>query len=295
MLDAPVTDAASEFLNPFEFDPWKPLFSALPFNLDGLDLALLTEARANLAALIEALDFEGDDATPLKERLNEINEHIAQLTLDNWKQIAILPPTGSETPNAPAATATAAPSRTITDRKQAADALRALDELLTYFADGKHWTRGRFYRNYDGRERRCLVGALDHLSSPRIIDAVAARVYLHRALNRKGDDASLIGFNDRARSFKQLHRMIDAARELACQDGGRRQWCAPMIPEGKPLTEPECAKLAQLEASERMDREMLAAADAHKRRLLVEIELDLNGWRGPPPATSACEWWLPIY
>jgi hypothetical protein len=138
--------------------------------------------------------------------------------------------------------------------------VKALDALLTYFADGQHWTRGRFIRYYDTRERRCLVGALDHLSLRRVINAGAARVYLERALpdirNR-----SLIGFNDRCRSFKQLLGLIDAARQLACNDIGRhRQWRALTMREAG--REPEYAA-AKLEA-----------AEARKRRLLAEIELE---------------------
>jgi hypothetical protein len=146
------------------------------------------------------------------------------------------------------------------ERDLAAAAVKALDALLTYFADGQHWTRGRFIRYYDARERRCLVGALDHLSLQRVINAGAARVYLERALPDMRN-RSLIGFNDRCRSFKQLRWLIDAARQLACNDIGRhRQWRTPTMREAG--REPEYAA-AKLEA-----------AEATKRRLLAEIELE---------------------
>jgi hypothetical protein len=56
-----------------------------------------------------------------------------------------------------------------------AEAVEVLDLLLKFFGDGERWVRGRFS---DRRGNRCLVGALDFVSSHRAMKGDAAERYL---------------------------------------------------------------------------------------------------------------------
>ena len=56
-----------------------------------------------------------------------------------------------------------------------AEAVEVLDLLLTFFGNGERWVRGRLS---DRRGNRCLVGALDFVSSHRAMKGDAAERYL---------------------------------------------------------------------------------------------------------------------
>jgi len=51
------------------------------------------------------------------------------------------------------------------------EAVQMLDLLSEYFADGRHWTRGRFYSH----GRHCLVGALNYLRREHRVASGAAK------------------------------------------------------------------------------------------------------------------------
>jgi hypothetical protein len=51
------------------------------------------------------------------------------------------------------------------------EAVQMLDLLLEFFAEGAHWTRGRYH---DGHGRRCLIGALDYLRRKHYVSSEAA-------------------------------------------------------------------------------------------------------------------------
>ena len=53
------------------------------------------------------------------------------------------------------------------------EAVQMLDLLLEYFADGRHWTRGRFYSH----GRHCLVGGLNYLRREHRVASGAARYF----------------------------------------------------------------------------------------------------------------------
>jgi hypothetical protein len=256
MRAAPVTDAAPPIFRPSRLrDPWPGISSALP-----IDLATLTAYRATLAALIKAIDFDGDDAERFEERRDMIDRRIAQLTPTKATPNKAAPGDGKKVAEAIAA-------------GRHAEATEVLDLLLACFADGAHWTRGRLE---DRHGNRCLIGGLQYVQYDHRIDwrsITEAESCLMRALGKRRRD-SLIAYNDRS-SFAEVRALILKARELAAlPDTGKpqsqrrrqprsRQWQAPAISEGNPLTEPECESLAKLEA-----------AEATKRRLLAEIELE---------------------
>ena len=56
-----------------------------------------------------------------------------------------------------------------------AEAVEVLDLLLKFFGNGERWVRGRLS---DRRGNRCLIGALDFVSSHRAIKGDAAERYL---------------------------------------------------------------------------------------------------------------------
>ena len=94
------------------------------------------------------------------------------------------------------------------------EAMQMLDLLLEYFADGRHWTRGRFYSH----GRHCLVGALNYLRREHRVASGAARYFLEEAIPRECG-RRLVYFNDhRCRSIADLRSVIVKARALALQE-----------------------------------------------------------------------------
>lgn len=91
------------------------------------------------------------------------------------------------------------------------EAVQMLDLLLDFFADGAHWTRGRFD---DGQGGRCLIGALGYLQRKHHVASSGAAYFLKEAMPRR--QLGLIYFNDhRCRSFADLRSVIAKARVLA--------------------------------------------------------------------------------
>jgi hypothetical protein len=67
-------EAARYFVEGVRFDPWFAIEQPLP---DDLDLASLQEVRPVVYALLHALDFTLDEATPIVGLLVEIDRRIA--------------------------------------------------------------------------------------------------------------------------------------------------------------------------------------------------------------------------
>ena len=137
-----------------------------------------------------------------------------------------------------------------------AEAVDVLDLLLKFLGDGERWVRGRWS---DRRGNRCLVGALDFVSSHHAINGEAAEYYLadevsdvvdrngdlgdcarfraglRRALSRdeyQGSETvlrrdSLSDFNDACRDFSELRELILLARATAMRDAAGAGSTAP--------------------------------------------------------------------
>ena len=99
------------------------------------------------------------------------------------------------------------------------EAVQMLDLLLEYFAEGRRWTRGRFYSH----GRHCLVGALNSLRREHRVASGAARHFLEEAIPRECG-RRLVYFNDRrCRSIAELRSVIVKARALALQEPERER------------------------------------------------------------------------
>ena len=128
-----------------------------------------------------------------------------------------------------------------------AEAIEFLDLLLKFFGDGERWVKGRLS---DRRGNRCLVGALDFVSSHRAIKGDAAERYLADEVSAAAvcvDDSedsarfraslrralsggryrvsetvlrrdSLSDFNDACKDFTELRALILGARASAMHD-----------------------------------------------------------------------------
>jgi hypothetical protein len=128
-----------------------------------------------------------------------------------------------------------------------AEAVEVLDRLLKFFGDGERWVKGRLS---DRRGNRCLVGALDFVSSHHVMKGDAAERYLAdevsaaRNCHDAGADCagfraslrralsggryrvsetvlrrdSLSDFNDGCKDFAELQALILRARAAAMND-----------------------------------------------------------------------------
>jgi len=128
-----------------------------------------------------------------------------------------------------------------------AEAVEVLDLLLKFFGDGERWVKGRLS---DRRGNRCLVGALDFVSSHHAVQSDAAERYLADEISAVGDcnDSgvdcarfraslrqalsggryrvsetvlrrdSLSDFNDGCKDFSELRALILQARAAAMND-----------------------------------------------------------------------------
>ena len=147
--------------------------------------------------------------------------------------------------------------RDFMDARDPAEAVEVLDLLLKFFGDGERWVKGRLS---DRRGNRCLVGALDFVSSDRAIKCDAAERYLadevsaaavcngdsedcarfraslRRALSggryRVSETVlrrdSLSDFNDGCKDFAELRELILQARAAAMNDAD----CVPVPHRG---------------------------------------------------------------
>jgi hypothetical protein len=128
-----------------------------------------------------------------------------------------------------------------------AEAVEVLDLLLKFFGDGERWVKGRLS---DRRGNRCLIGALDFVTSHHGMKGDAAERYLEDEIalavacnDTVGDCArfraslrqalsggryrisetvlrrdSLSDFNDRCKDFSELRALILQARAVAMND-----------------------------------------------------------------------------
>src|SRR6266436_8800744 len=105
---------------------------------------------------------------------------------------------------------------------QIAQAVQLLDLMIEYFADGGHWTRGRYDNGNGGH---CLVGALLHLSRKHRLPRAPAIALLQDAMPRPG--LPLVHFNDTCcGSVAELRSVIVKARRLARDDAERERAAA---------------------------------------------------------------------
>src|SRR6516164_1294836 len=98
-----------------------------------------------------------------------------------------------------------------------AEAVEVLDLLLKFFGDGERWVKGRLS---DRRGNRCLVGALDFVSSHHVMKGDAAERYLADEIAAAGncDDAS----GDCARFRASLRRALSGGRYQVSESVLRR-------------------------------------------------------------------------
>jgi len=132
-----------------------------------------------------------------------------------------------------------------------AEAVEVLNLLMKFFGDGERWIKGRLS---DRRGKRCLVGALDFVSSHHAIKGDAAERYLAEAIAdekdrriRRGENGedyaklraslrrairdegyrasetllrrdSLSDFNDGCKDFAELRALLEQARATAMND-----------------------------------------------------------------------------
>jgi hypothetical protein len=105
------------------------------------------------------------------------------------------------------------------NQAETAKAVQLLDLMLEFFADGGHWTRGRYD---DGDGGHCLVGALLHLSRKHRLPTRTAIMLLQDAMPRPG--LPLVHFNDSCcGSVSELRSIILKARRLADDDAERER------------------------------------------------------------------------
>jgi len=89
----------------------------------------------------------------------------------------------------------------------AVEAVEFLDLLLKFFGDGERWVKGRLS---DRRGNRCLVGALDFVSSHHAIEGRAAERYLADEISASGNCHEAGG--DCARFRASLRRALEGGR-----------------------------------------------------------------------------------
>jgi len=118
-------------------------------------------------------------------------------------------------------------------------AVQMLDLLQEFFADDACWMRGHYH---DGGDRRCLIGALDHLQRNHHIPWAGAVYFLEQALPSR--QSGLVNFNDRlCASVVELRSVIMKARALAQEDAEAALAAAAM--ERKLLAKVECDRAAR--------------------------------------------------
>src|SRR5215469_15000207 len=120
-----------------------------------------------------------------------------------------------------------------------ARAVQMLDLLLEFFADDARWMRGNYH---DGGDRRCLMGALDHLRRNHRIPYAGAVYFLQQALPSR--QSGFVNFNDRlCANVAELRSVIMKARALVLEDTQAALAAAAM--ERKLLAEVECYRAAK--------------------------------------------------
>src|SRR5215471_7274405 len=80
--------------------------------------------------------------------------------------------------------------RYVMGAREPTEAVEGLDLLLKFFGDGERWVKGRLS---DRRGNRCLVGALDFVSSHHAIESDGAERYLADEISAAGITMALAG------------------------------------------------------------------------------------------------------
>ena len=80
--------------------------------------------------------------------------------------------------------------RDVIGARDPAEAVEVLDLLLKFFGDGERWVKGRLS---DRRGNRCLVGALDFVSSHHALESDGAERYLADEISAAGITMILAG------------------------------------------------------------------------------------------------------
>src|ERR1700757_2187674 len=93
--------------------------------------------------------------------------------------------------------------RDLMGARDPAEAVEVLDRLLKFFGDGERWVKGRLS---DRRGNRCLVGALDFVSSHHATQSDEAERYLASQIYAAGDCRDAGG--DCARFRASLRRAL---------------------------------------------------------------------------------------
>ena len=161
-----------------------------------------------------------------------------------------------------------------------AEAVKVLDRLLKFFGDGERWVKGRLS---DRRGNRCLVGALDFVSSHHAIESDAAERYLADEISAAGDchdpgaDCArfraslrralsggryrasetvlrrdrLSDFNDGCKDFAELQALVLQARAAAMNDAGAAIASWPRFVWRISIAEPARSESERLRAGRR--------------------------------------------
>jgi hypothetical protein len=112
------------------------------------------------------------------------------------------------------------------DQPGPAEAIRMLDLMLAFFADGGTWTRGTLN---DGRGGRCLLGALQYVERECRLGGASAGFYLRDAIRSHpptpeiallsglrfaSSEHLFAAFNDSCRDFAELRAVIEDAHSV---------------------------------------------------------------------------------
>jgi hypothetical protein len=113
-----------------------------------------------------------------------------------------------------------------------AEAVEVFDRLLKFFGDGERWVKGRLS---DRRGNRCLVGALDFVSSHHAIRSDGAERYLADEICAAGDCHDAGG--DCARFRASLRRALSGGRSRVTETVLRRDSLSDFNDECKDFAE----------------------------------------------------------
>src|SRR6516165_6919047 len=144
-----------------------------------------------------------------------------------------------------------------------AEAVEVLDLLLKFFVDGERWVKGRLS---DRRGNRCLVGALDFVSSHHGMKGDAAEQYLADEISTAGDGNNAGG--DCARFRASLRRALSGGRYRVSETVLRRDTLSDFNDGCKDFTELRALTL-QARAAATNDADAVSAPG-----LRLDIESD---------------------
>jgi hypothetical protein len=144
-----------------------------------------------------------------------------------------------------------------------AEAVEVMDLLLKFFGDGERWVKGRLS---DRRGNRCLVGALDFVSSHHAMKGDGAERYLAAEISAAGDCNNAGG--DCARFRASLRRALSGGRYRVSETVLRRDTLSDFNDGCKDFAELR-ALILQARASAMHDADAMPVT---RRRLDIETE-----------------------